>query len=686
MGNSDDDRATQGREAGRVVTETVEVKPCVEAELTKVVNLGNQFKRYLGLYPAGAIREAIIDGRVIGAYRSGDLVGYVLFDLPRSDIRLVHLCVSKDSRRAGIARRLVDEIQHRHGDRDGIRLKCRRDYEAHAIWPKLGFEAQSLARGRGKDRADMVAWWRGFGQTDLFTSALEDDDRIQAVLDTNVVLDIVLGRAPLTREYLDAPGLRGEVVLCVTRSVKNELSETADPVDRRRVMESLAQFQTLKGEIAVCDDLTRELKSVVGAYELERDPSLRSDTRVLAETVVAGASVMLTNDDNAGKILRRIGQTHGVDVLHPSQLIVKIDQLKGVRQDAPDRIQNTSVVVSQGAPGIDRELDHLVSTHSGETKAEFRRLIRAKAGSDVRTIHTAESNLIDGLIVTNNAGGCLGVEVLRVRRSPLASTLIRQVLFQLRHQALRIGAARVVMLDPNPGGGSPVTSELTSEGARFVNGHWTFEVVDAQLDLNTIERGKLGSWDLEPWISPAPSSVDDLARLERELWPLKILDAPLHSYVIPIRHTYASELLGHDTPLLNRADTLGISRRHVYYKSPSFRPPGPGRILWYVSGKRGGHIVAASQLLSTHKASPRTLHSRFQKYGVWGLSDIEDSAREGKAVAIQFGDTEVFTRGIKLSEAESIVNKYGKKLGTVPTVRAISGEAFHEIYGRGMSR
>lgn len=669
-----------------VLSDEAVVRLCRDKDLDAVVSLGDLFKRYLGLYPRGAILEALVEGRVIGAFLGDNLVGYALFDLPRSDIRLVHLCINPESRKAGIARRLVDEIQHRNPDRDGIRLKCRRDYEAHKIWPKLGFEARSLVQGRGKDRAEMVAWWRGFGQADLFSSALEDDERVQAVLDTNVVMDIALGRNPLTMEFLEAPGLSGEVVLCITRSVRNELSETADPAERQRVMDSLARFQTLNGGVRVCEVLAGELMSIVGSGNLEKDPSLSSDTRVLAESIVAGASVVLTNDDNAGQVLRPIGLAHGVDVLHPSQLIVKIDQLKGVRRDSPDRLQNTSVVVQQGAPGIDRELDHLISTRSGETKSEFRSLIRAKTGSEVVTIHTDESSLIDGLIVTNQRGSRLDVEVLRVRQSPLASTLLRQLIFQLRHQALRIGAHRVVIEDPFPGGGVTINPELTAEGARLIQGRWTLEVVDAQLDLDTILRGRSDDWDFRPWVSSEPTDPHDFARLERELWPLKVLDARLSSYVVPIRPGHASELLGYDTPLLSRSESLGISRRHVYYKSPGIRPRSPGRILWYVSGKRGGLIVASSQLLSTHQASPKTLHSRFQKYGVWNLADIEASARRGNPIALQFGDTEVFNRNVKLSEAEAIVTRYGNKLGSVPTARAIADEAFHEIYGRGMNR
>ncbi len=663
------------------------IRHCVETDWHDVVGLGNQFKKYLGLYPAHAILMAIRDARVLGAFEDDRLVGYVLFDLPYSDIRLVHLCVSRLSQGSGIARKLVDEIHRQHGDRLGIRLKCRRDYEAHQIWPKLGFQAQSLPTGRGKDRAEMTAWWRSFGHADLFSAAREDDIRLQAVLDTNVVLDLALDREPRTKEYLYAPTLTEDVTFCLTRSVTNELSETLDPTERRYVMDSLGKYESLISELVVCDELVNELMSGIAEDEVRRDPSLASDTRVLAETIVSGASVMITNDDNAARILRAQAKRHGVDVLHPSQLIVKVEELKGTRRSSPDRIQNTSITITQALAGGDRELDHLISSHRGESRAAFTQLIRSQADTNMRTVHAAESRLADGLLATIVSGDCLEIPILRVRRSPLGPTLMKQILFQLRHEALAAGVRRAVITDPAPGGGEVADAILREEGFLLLDQRWTAEVVDAQLRTDDMWAGNYEPWNLRPWIESGMSSTQDLARLEHELWPLKIVDAPLNCYVVPIKQRYASELLGYDTPLLARPDGLGISRRHVYYKSPNFFPASPGRVLWYVSGKSGGAIVASSQLISTHRGSPRSLHSRFRQYGVWTLHDVEERARKtGSAVALRFGDTEIFRNDVRLSEAKRIVQKYGRNLGTVQTVRQIGPEAFQEIYGRGMNR
>lgn len=663
------------------------IRLCTEADWSDVVDLGDLHKRHLGLYPAQAIYDAIRDSRIIGAFQGEFLIGYALFDLPYSDVRLVHLCVRQEYQGQGIARELVDEIQNRHADRQGVRAKCRRDYAAHNIWPKLGFQAQSMPTGRGRDKAEMTAWWRGFGHADLFSSAREGDVRIQAVLDTNVILDIALERKPLTAEYFNAPSLAEEVVYCVTRSVKNELAQIPDAAARRKAMAGLGKYESLEGDLALCDTMVKELLGLVEQSEIARDLSLADDARVLAETIVAGASVMITNDDNAARILRPHAERHGVDILHPSQLVAKVEELKGVRRGAPDRIQNTSMTIAPALAGADRELHHLISTRHGETRSNFLKLIRASASSNIRTVHAADSSFADALVATRQKDTVLEIPILRVRRAPLGPTLMKQLLFQLRHEALSSGSARIAITDPAPGGGEAAESILLEEGFRHISRSWSVEIVDVQLRWQDLCTSTSSHWNLRPWVTQDAKTQEDYARLEHELWPLKILDAPLPSYVVPIRQRYASELLGYDAPLLARSDSLGISRRHVYYKSPNLVPPAPGRILWYVSGRTGGVLVAASQLISTHKGTARSLHSRFQRYGVWSYSDIEERARRtGAAVALRFGDTEIFRRDVPLAAASSMVERYGQKLGTVPTMRRIDARAFHDIYAMGMNR
>lgn len=73
------------------------IRLCRDDDFSAVVDLGDRFKRYLGLYPHKAISQAIDAGFVFGAFMGERLAGYALFALPYSDIRLVHLCVKSSN-------------------------------------------------------------------------------------------------------------------------------------------------------------------------------------------------------------------------------------------------------------------------------------------------------------------------------------------------------------------------------------------------------------------------------------------------------------------------------------------------------------------------------------------------------------------------------------------------------------
>ena len=116
--------------------------------VSSVVELGDKHKKTLGLIPRGAFREYAGRQRILVATLEGRLVGYALFDLPANRIRLAQLCVADEVRRTGVADRLVEALSAAHPDRSGIAVRCRRDWPAAKVWPKLGFEPRSNAPGR----------------------------------------------------------------------------------------------------------------------------------------------------------------------------------------------------------------------------------------------------------------------------------------------------------------------------------------------------------------------------------------------------------------------------------------------------------------------------------------------------------------------------------------------------------
>ena len=77
--------------------------------------------------------------------------------------------VARHDRRRGIARLLVDELTYRYGDRRGITVRCRRDFEANKMWLHLGFVALGDRPGRSIEGHPLTTWWRDHGHPDLMT-------------------------------------------------------------------------------------------------------------------------------------------------------------------------------------------------------------------------------------------------------------------------------------------------------------------------------------------------------------------------------------------------------------------------------------------------------------------------------------------------------------------------------------
>ena len=95
----------------------------------------------LGFLPREALLAYLQKGWVLGA-KSGDgsLTAYILFANRRSDVRVAHVCVDRELRGKGLARTLMERLatDSRNQGLLSLELHCRRDFDANAMWEKLG--------------------------------------------------------------------------------------------------------------------------------------------------------------------------------------------------------------------------------------------------------------------------------------------------------------------------------------------------------------------------------------------------------------------------------------------------------------------------------------------------------------------------------------------------------------------
>ena len=171
---------------------TIAISKLDSGDVPAVDRLMKLHSETLGFLPEIALREYIERGGCLGAKGAdGQLIGYLLFAAYRDYIRIAHLCVSAGFRAQGIARRLVEELRKSATTQKILRLHCRREFAANAIWPKLGFVAIGERPGRSKSGAPLTRWCLTTAldeQLSLFQARVSDD-ALDVVIDAQVFFD-----------------------------------------------------------------------------------------------------------------------------------------------------------------------------------------------------------------------------------------------------------------------------------------------------------------------------------------------------------------------------------------------------------------------------------------------------------------------------------------------------------------
>lgn len=665
-----------------------------------VVALAKRHRDTLGFLPDTAFRDRAELGRLLAIVStSRGLLAYALFDLTRRRVRLVQLCVSPSARGLGLARWLVRTISQGYREQLGIILKCRRDCSASKMWPTLGFTPLGDVPGRGAEGKPLTIWWLGHGHADLFSELLTDAPQLLAAIDSNVFLDLYdRDRSGFEESRsLLADWLPTHLSIAVTSQVQVELNNLEDGPSRRAQQNALSAYQILNPLHDVVERLHAELLNEVSPKDIERDPSLVDDSRHVAAAASVGAAVFITRDSSALTTLRMPAlDLFGLHMLRPSEVVVHLDALANSVAYRPRDLLRTGYSLAEVGAG---EEEHITSAFlnrsKGERKADFLRLWRSTsepAGPWQRQVLKGPEGTYESLLVSKKVGSEYLVRFLRVSGGTLANTISLQALALLRRQSVTVGATMVRIDDPAP-------SEIV-ENAASADGFLrrSTELLAATANMCSPASDVI-AWaraTLPPALAAQVTDLSDQLRdgrtastVERYWWPLKVSDAELPVFVVPIDPVWSYELFGYPEGLVARADQLGLSREHVYYRSsrPQIMPNGPARVLWYASGKgraRVGAVIACSRVVEVVQGRPEDLYRRFNHLGVWRLQHIRGATKTGVATAIRFSDTELFRNTISYRRMKELTEDC--QTGTLQSPTRITAESFARIYveGRGL--
>jgi len=645
-----------------------------------VLALNKSNKKTLGFMPDEAFSQRASHEGLVLAIDDGNVVGYALYDLPRTYVKLIHVCVIASQRRTGLAKRIVEHVIEKNVTRSGILASCRADYDIDEFWKSLAMTTRSERAGRSVKGSVLKIWWRPLGALDLFESAALSSKLPIAVLDTNVVSDLYsspMQERPDREESsaLAADWLLDFVELMVSPQLDNELARIEDHAERAIQRGLSSALPRLRSYAATSSGLESSLLAFIGKVELARDESLRDDVKHLVDAVGSDARFFVTSDANLIRLLGgHMAEESDLRLVRPYELVTQLLGNSG-RQRFESSVLESVNLRWEKADGFDivKLSDSFVNHANGEKSKKFARRLRegvahSKAG-EVSVLLDDQRRPV-ALLAFRVAKSRLVVSLIRTGRDYAGTTVAFQLVRHLRRIALGHGLDTVQVVDEELVG--PILESLALDGFANADGGPTATLSTAvgpeHLPLGTFE------------------TAASVAAVERKYWPLTLIDEVTECWISPIQPQYAEMLFGYgDTLYSDRKAGLGLSREHVFYRADQKPLPVelPARILWYVSSNNKGIdvrlIVGYSRIIESVVLSAPEAFERFRHLGVYRRNQVLDAAgKNGLVNVIRFEDTEMFARPINRAALAPILERHQVKMPFV-TLRSIPSALFHEI-------
>ena len=640
------------------------------------VQLGDANRRWLGMLPRQAFLDLLGDGMALLAVEGDRLAGYTLYRRVKSrhEVSITHLCVADDFRRRQVARRLVDALSDAHPGFRSITLKCRRDYAAHKLWPRLGFNVVGEVPGRSKEGHPLVIWRRSHGQPNLLSLIFEADlgERALAVVDLNILLDWQDDRSAESAALLE-DWLTDSVKLCVTPESLTEIDRAERA--RREVLRLAADAYSLPelDERLVCK-LVDRVSAVLGRPEKKQE---LSDRRQLAQASVADADFFVTRDEELLAHATELEPVLGLRVVRPLELlhIVARDSLPLAYQPAclVSGEVRFGVFQTKELPGL-CTLDGVLDPGVIQTRQEL--VVAAHSNPATGHVAVARSAKQPCAAVAIAPVGDGAAQIVAVARpGSRGSTLLAELLVQAVHQSTARGYTRL-QIDPTLSS-VPGMSVLESLGARRTeNGTFQKRLPPRFSLLSELEL-------------PAGVPTSDAWTVA---WPSILQDVAVPVYVVPIKPKWAERLFDRSRGRLIHEDLL-FQFENAYYKSARgcLLPPG-SIIAWYQSADDFGHrrsvgaVTAWSSVIASERGPATEVYAHHRHLGVYRWADVAKVAGKEEnqnVTAIRFCRTMTLPRPVSLRELRELYAEHETSWTNVITAREIGWELALAIFRAG---
>ena len=679
-----------------------------------VIGLADQNTSTLGFIPEEALRRGAERGRIFAATGChNEVFGYVWHSVTRStsEARVHHLCVSGSYRRGGLGRMLVDELKKRTRHLRGISLRCRRENPACEFYKRVGFVPIDERCGRGKDSRILTCFWFDHGHPDLRTDyhVRLAETKAVAVIDANVFFDLQDEQSPTYRQSqaLCADWIDEWAALWITDELYNEIDRHQDPDERRRSRSMAQGFPIVPADEPSSQ---RAFMAIDAILPTPQRPSDESDRRHLAAAIAGKADFFVTRDNSLLDHAPQIAESCGVEVCSPLEFILGLDEMHRKTEYQPARLAGSGINIQLiSAQDVSSLRTNFLNYGAGETKGVFETLLQNVLADRDRArgyvVRDARNDLAL-LLTSERSATATEIPLFRVQANRLAPTLTRHLMARVTANTSAKGRSLVLLTDPHC---HSVVAEAADElgflstrqgrAKICVQGLRSVEFALSELTALRQRLPDLGSaFDAADRmlgeIRDTECAADVLDRTERVLWPLKIDDSRLPSFMVPIQARWATHLFDEQLAAqdLFAVDTfLALQCENVYYRAP--RPQvvtSPGRVLWYVSSDLGyagtAQIRACSRVDEVLVDQAKTLFKLYSRLGVYGWNDLlalTGNNPDAEIMAFRFSGTELLRHPIPKNEIRRILFAERGVTPQFTTALAISAREFAHLYTRG---
>jgi hypothetical protein len=490
-------------------------------------------------------------------------------------------------------------------------------------------------------------------------------------------MDPAIRPESLESRYLLSDWIGEHVELCVTDEVFLEINLLSDQAQRAIEQAWAATYRNLSRP-------NQNWREVVPDVAAVSPRAGGRDHQHIARASVAGAKYFVTRDEVLIGAADSIEAAVGIRVLRPEALVVRLDQQRADSSYRPVALQGTELRQSLPSDDLHEPMLSVLLNHGeGERRTQLNSLLRPifvdRGNHDVRVVQSTDGTILAGF-ARRAIDGELEVPFLRVAPgAPGATVIARQLLFAQRKEAADLGLGSVKVTDPHP--------------SRDIRDAFPLEHFSTSDDGGWVCSVKAGLIDHEDASSTeAPLDHGQAIAYEQAHWPAKVMGAEINNFLIPIKVAFAEALFDFtlaEHSLLPRQIGLGLNREHVYYrKTQNSRGISSGaRILWYVTGNTPTHsrgsIRAVSLVEEVVVGNPRTLHARFERFGIYTVEQVCGLAdRNNQVMAIRFVDTEVLRSPLPIEDLRALWSAQGESFSAPPSPTLIGEHMFCLVYER----